>query len=212
MQYISMRSMRAKFNVDVRIKNEVTAIDRANKTVTVKRTDTGESYTENYDTLVISTGSSPLRPPIPGIDSPRIRTLWTVPDTDSIRRYIKDSSVKSAAVIGGGFIGLEMAENLRGLGLSVSIIEMLPQVMLAGLVKPDSGRVCAVSESGEKLKGSYVFQEPRLFPWYNVHDNLDFILKNVRDDGNRRFYSKEERSAMQTMRAGTPVSSDGSSI
>jgi len=68
--------------------------------------------------------------------------------------------------------------------------------MLAGLVKPDSGRVCAVSESGEKLKGSYVFQEPRLFPWYNVHDNLDFILKNVRDDGNRRFYSKEERSAM----------------
>jgi len=122
-------AMRAKFNVDVRIKNEVTAIDRANKTVTVKRTDTGESYTENYDTLVISTGSSPLRPPIPGIDSPRIRTLWTVPDTDSIRRYIKDSSVKSAAVIGGGFIGLEMAENLRGLGLSVSIIEMLPQVM-----------------------------------------------------------------------------------
>ena len=72
---------------------------------------------------------SPLRPPIPGIDSPRIQTLWTVPDTDRIRQFIKERGVKSAAVIGGGFIGLEMAENLRHIGLSVSIIEMLDQVM-----------------------------------------------------------------------------------
>ena len=122
-------AMRAKFNIDVRIKNEVVSIDRENKTVTVKHTDTGETYTENYDTLVISTGSSPLRPPIQGIDSPRIQTLWTVPDTDRIRQFVKERGVKSAAVIGGGFIGLEMAENLRHLGLSVSIIEMLDQVM-----------------------------------------------------------------------------------
>ena len=122
-------AMRAKFNIDVRIKNEVVSIDRENKTVTVKHTDTGETYTESYDTLVISTGSSPLRPPIPGIDSSRIQTLWTVPDTDRIRQFVKESGVKSAAVIGGGFIGLEMAENLRHIGLSVSIIEMLDQVM-----------------------------------------------------------------------------------
>ena len=122
-------AMRAKFKIDVRVKSEVVAIDRASKTVTVKRTDTGESYTESYDTLVISTGSSPLRPPIPGIESPRIQPLWTVPDTDRIRQFIKLSGAQSAAVIGGGFIGLEMAENLRHLGLEVSIIEMLDQVM-----------------------------------------------------------------------------------
>lgn len=122
-------AMRARFNVDVRVNNEATAIDRENKTITVKRTDTGETYTEAYDTLVLATGSSPVRPPIPGIDSPRVQTLWTVPDTDRIRRLVQEQGVKTAAVIGGGFIGLEMAENLRHAGLEVSIVEMLDQVM-----------------------------------------------------------------------------------
>lgn len=123
------QAMREKYNIDVRINNEVTAIDPAKKTVTVRRVDNGEEYTESYDTLVISTGSSPLRPPIPGIDSPRIQTLWTVPDTDRIRSLVQEQGVKSAAVIGGGFIGLEMAENLRHAGLEVSLVEMLDQVM-----------------------------------------------------------------------------------
>ncbi len=122
-------AIRATYQIDVRVKNEVTAIDREKKTVTVRRVDSGETYTERYDTLVIATGSSPLRPPIPGIDSPRIQTLWTVPDTDRIRALVRESGVKSAAVIGGGFIGLEMAENLRHAGLEVSIIEMVDQVM-----------------------------------------------------------------------------------
>ncbi len=122
-------AMRAKFRVDVRVQNEVLSIDRANKTVQVKRIATGETYTESYDTLVLSTGSSPLRPPIPGIESAHIQTLWTVPDTDRIRSIISDQGVKSAAVIGGGFIGLEMAENLKHAGLEVSLIEMLDQVM-----------------------------------------------------------------------------------
>lgn len=122
-------AMKAKFNIDVRVKNEVTSIDRENKTVTIRKTDTEESYTESYDTLVLSTGSSPLRPPIPGIDSPRIQTLWTVPDTDRIRQTISQQNIKTAAIIGGGFIGLEMAENLRHLGLEVSIVEMSEQVM-----------------------------------------------------------------------------------
>ena len=122
-------AMRQKFKVDVRIKNEALSIDRAEKSVTVKNLSTGEVYNESYDTLVLSTGSSPLRPPISGIDSPRIKTLWTVPDTDELRALIREQGVKSAAVIGGGFIGLEMAENLRHAGLSVSIVEMLDQVM-----------------------------------------------------------------------------------
>jgi len=121
--------MQKKYNVDVRVKNEVVSVDPSRKTITVKRlgTESGELYEESYDKLVISTGSSPLRPPIQGIDSPKIHTLWTVPDTDKIKELVKDA--KSAAVIGGGFIGLEMAENLRHAGLEVSVIEMLDQVM-----------------------------------------------------------------------------------
>lgn len=122
-------AMRKKFAVDVRVQNEVVSIDREKKTVLVKRVDSGETYTESYDVLVISTGSSPLKPPIPGIDSSRVQTLWTVPDTDRIRALVREQGVKSAAVIGGGFIGLEMAENLRHAGLTVSLIEALDQVM-----------------------------------------------------------------------------------
>lgn len=122
-------AMWAKFGVDVRVKNEVLSIDRTAKTVRVRRTETGEEYAERYDTLVLSTGSSPVRPPIPGIDSPRIRTLWTVPDTEALRALVTGGGVKSAVVVGGGFIGLEMAENLRHAGLKVSLVELLPQVM-----------------------------------------------------------------------------------
>jgi NADPH-dependent 2,4-dienoyl-CoA reductase/sulfur reductase-like enzyme/peroxiredoxin family protein/TusA-related sulfurtransferase/rhodanese-related sulfurtransferase len=125
----SPEAMKKKYNIDVRVKNEVTSIDKENKIITVRRLDSGETYEETYDTLVISTGSSPVRPPIPGIGSSRIQTLWTVPDTDRIRTLVKENKIKTAAVIGGGFIGLEMAENLRHAGLSVSLIEMLDQVM-----------------------------------------------------------------------------------
>ena len=121
--------MKDRFNVDVRIHNEVTAIDRAAKTLTIKNTTTQELMTESYDTLVIATGSSPVRPPIKGIDSDKIMTLWTVNDTDRILNKIQESHAKRAAVIGGGFIGLEMAENLKHAGLDVSIIEMTDQVM-----------------------------------------------------------------------------------
>lgn len=122
-------AMKNKYNVDVRVLNEAVSIDRAAKKVTVRRSADNTTYEEAYDTLVLATGSSPVRPPIPGIDSPKIQTLWTVPDTDRIRAMARESGIKTAAVIGGGFIGLEMAENLRHLGLEVSIIEMLDQVM-----------------------------------------------------------------------------------
>lgn len=122
-------AMKERYAIDVRVKNEAIAIDREGKKVTIKRLDTGELYEETYDTLVISTGSSPLKPPIPGIDSPRIRTLWTVPDMDGIKALVRQEGIRSAAVIGGGFIGLEMAENLHQAGLKVSIVEMLDQVM-----------------------------------------------------------------------------------
>ena len=122
-------AMKAKFNIDVRVNNEVVSIDRDNKTVRVKKVKTGEEYEENYDVLVISTGSSPLKPPIPGIDGPGIFTLWTVPDTDRIKKFAAEQKPKRAAVIGGGFIGLEMAENLHALGCEVTVVEMMNQVM-----------------------------------------------------------------------------------
>jgi NADPH-dependent 2,4-dienoyl-CoA reductase/sulfur reductase-like enzyme/peroxiredoxin family protein/TusA-related sulfurtransferase/rhodanese-related sulfurtransferase len=121
--------MKSRFNIDVRIKNEVTAIDRKSKTVTIKKVETGEEYTEPYDTLVISTGSSPIRPPLPGIDSERVMTLWTIPDTDLIRERIQKENIRETVVIGGGFIGLEMAENLQLAGSRVTVVEMLNQVM-----------------------------------------------------------------------------------
>lgn len=126
---LTPETMKRKFKVDVRVKNEVISINREKKSVTVKRIDDGMSYEENYDTLVISTGSSPVRPPIPGIDSPRIQTLWTVPDTDRIRTIVHKQGIKTAAVIGGGFIGLEMAENLHRAGIHVFLIEAMDQVM-----------------------------------------------------------------------------------
>ncbi len=122
-------AMKQKFNIDIRTANEVTQIDPEAKTVTVKDLKVGNEYKESYDTLVIATGSSPLKPPIPGIDGPNIFTLWTIPDTDMIKAFVQERKPKRAAVIGGGFIGLEMAENLHEAGATVTVVEMLNQVM-----------------------------------------------------------------------------------
>ncbi|MDF2616788.1 MAG: FAD-dependent pyridine nucleotide-disulfide oxidoreductase, partial [Sedimentibacter sp.] len=116
-------AMSKKYNVDVRIDSEVISIDKENKKVQIKKVKTGEVYEESYDTLVVSTGSSPLKPPIEGINSPGIFTLWTVPDTDEIKKFINDRHPKNAVVIGGGFIGLEVAENLHAAGLEVTVAE-----------------------------------------------------------------------------------------
>jgi len=122
-------AMSQKYNVDVRVDSEVISVDKENKFVEVKKIKTGETYKESYDTLVLSTGSSPIKPPIEGINSPGIYTLWTIPDTDAIKNFITERKPKKAAVIGGGFIGLEMAENLHHAGLDVTVVEMQDQVM-----------------------------------------------------------------------------------
>lgn len=118
-----------RFNVDVRIKNEVLAIDKEDKTVKVKNLETDEEYFETYDKLVLSPGASALRPPIPGIDSEKIFTLRNVTDVDQIKSFMNTNDPKKVVVVGGGFIGLEVAENLNELGIDVSLVEMLDQVM-----------------------------------------------------------------------------------
>lgn len=123
-------SFNARFNVDVRVNNEVMHINKESKYIEVKNIVTDEVYREDYDTLVLSPGSTPLRPPISGIDSPNVFSLWNIPDVDKIKTYVEENDLKTATVIGGGFIGLEMAENLHDLGLKVSIAEMAPQVMM----------------------------------------------------------------------------------
>lgn len=119
----------ARFNVDVRVRQEVTAVDPAAKTVTVKNHGDGSTYTESYDKLVLSPGASPIRPQMPGMEENHIFTLRNIPDTYAIYDHIEAAKPKTAAVIGAGFIGMEMAENLAHRGLSVSIIEAAPHVM-----------------------------------------------------------------------------------
>ena len=117
-----------RFRIDVRVQNEVLAIHPATKTLTIRRAG-GEEYEESYDKLLLSPGANPVKPPLEGIHSEGIFTLRNVEDTDRIKAYITDNHVKRAVVVGAGFIGLEMAENLRHAGVAVSIVEMGNQVM-----------------------------------------------------------------------------------
>ena len=129
LQVQTPQAFRARFNVDVRVQHEVTGVDSAAKTVTVKNHATGETYTESYDSLVLSPGASPIRPKMPGMEENHIFTLRNIPDTYAIYDHIQQAAPKTAAVIGAGFIGLEMAENLADRGLAVSGGEASPRVM-----------------------------------------------------------------------------------
>ena len=126
----TVEGMSNRFNLDIRNMSEVTKIHRDRKTVEVKNLKTGETYEESYDKLILSPGASPIKPPIPGIDeADALFTLRNIPDTDKIKTYADEKKPRKAAVIGGGFIGVEMAENLWDLGIEVTVVEMDKQVM-----------------------------------------------------------------------------------
>ena len=139
-------SFNQRFNIDVRVKTEVIGIDAAAKTISARNQSTNEVYTETYDKLVLSPGADPIRPPLPGIGLKGIFTLRNVADTDYIKKFVEEKRSGKAVVVGGGFIGLEMAENLRNLGLDVSIIEMGNQILapldfsMAAIVNSISGQ------------------------------------------------------------------------
>ncbi len=117
-------SFQARFRVDVRVKNEAVRIDPKTKTVTVRELNSGTLYTESYDNLILSPGAEPIRPKLEGMDSEIVFTLRNIPDTLKIKNYLETEKPGSAVVIGGGYIGVEMAENLAQAGLSVSIAEL----------------------------------------------------------------------------------------
>lgn len=122
------QSFKARFNVDVRVNSEVTSIDPKAKTVIVRSKDRGE-YTESYDKLILSPGAAPIRPPMEGTDNARVFTLRNIPDTIKIREYVEEEFPESAVVVGGGYIGVEMAENLKNAGLAVTIVELADHVI-----------------------------------------------------------------------------------
>ena len=126
----TVEGMSKRFNMDIRNLSEVTGINREKKTVSITNLKTNETYEETYDKLILSPGATPIKPPIPGINEAKhLFTLRNIPDTDAIKDYIASHEIKKAVVVGGGFIGVEMAENLWELGIEASLVEMGNQVM-----------------------------------------------------------------------------------
>lgn len=137
----NVETFRERFNIEVRTENEVLSIDRGRSEIEVRDRRDGSVYRERYDALVLAPGASPVRPPIPGIDLDGIFALRTIPDSRRIREWISGHDGKRALVVGGGFIGLEMAENLRERGLDVTIVDAADQVLPP--LDPEMARIVA---------------------------------------------------------------------
>ena len=152
-------SFKRRFNVDMRVRHEVTKINPERKTVNVTNLVTGESFEESYDKLILSPGARPVRPDFPGIESDKIFTLRTVEDTYKIKDYINANKPSSAVVVGGGFIGIEAAENLNGLGVDVTLVEAMNQLMapfdydIAAFIHAEVRRKGVNLVLGRKLQG-----------------------------------------------------------
>ncbi len=127
---VTPEKLNAMMNIDSRVNHEVISINRKEKTVTVRNLENGQIYDERYDKLVLSPGATPTVPPLPGVDLPGVFTLRNLPDMDRIKSFVDEKKPARAVVVGGGFIGLEIAENLVHRGVQVTLIEMLDQVMM----------------------------------------------------------------------------------
>jgi NADPH-dependent 2,4-dienoyl-CoA reductase/sulfur reductase-like enzyme/rhodanese-related sulfurtransferase len=166
-------SFNKRFNIDVRTLTEITEINRSSKTVTARNQTTGEVYTESYDKLVLSPGAEPVRPPLPGISGKGIFTLRNVADTDFIKAYVQKEETKKAVVIGAGFIGLEMAENLHFLGLDVTVIEMADQVLT-----PVDFPIAAILQQHIRSKGVHLQLNTSVTGFEQTETGLKVLLNN----------------------------------
>ncbi|WP_421919116.1 FAD-dependent oxidoreductase [Marinifilum sp.] len=168
-------SFHARLHVDVRIKNEVVKINRKDKTVEVKDIANNRFYTESYDKLIVSPGAEPIKPPIPGIMDEAIFTVRNVRDTDKIKTYRDKKKPQKAVVVGAGFIGLEMAENLHHLGMMVTIVEMAEQVMT-----PLDYEMAAVVHQHLKTKNVEFFLKDGVSEFQRKGDYLEVRLQSGR--------------------------------
>ncbi len=166
-------SFNSRFNIDVRVKTEVTAIDPVNKQITACNLVTGETYTEQYDKLVLSPGAEPVRPPLPGIGLEGIFTLRNVTDTDFIKSYVDQRKAGKAVIVGAGFIGLEMAESLHGLGMEVTVIEMGNQI-LAPLDYP----IAAIAQQHLRSKGVDLMLGTSVAGFEKNGEQLNVLIKD----------------------------------
>ncbi|WP_142533056.1 FAD-dependent oxidoreductase [Saccharicrinis carchari] len=168
-------SFGARFNIDIRILSLVTSINPVKKQVSVQSVKTGVTYTESYDKLVLSPGASPVKPPIPGINLPNIFTLRNVEDTDKIKSFVDDNTPRTAVVVGAGFIGLEMAENLHHCGVKVSVVEAAPQVM-----NMMDSEVAAPLHHHFKEKNVALFLKDAVKEFKQVDDTIEVNLSSGR--------------------------------
>jgi NADPH-dependent 2,4-dienoyl-CoA reductase/sulfur reductase-like enzyme/peroxiredoxin family protein/rhodanese-related sulfurtransferase/TusA-related sulfurtransferase len=161
-----------RFRIDVRVQSEVVAIHPTEKKVDVRTAD-GRIYSESYDKLLLSPGASPVRPPLPGIDNEGIFTLRNVNDTDAIKNYLHQHKVKRAVIIGAGFIGLEMAENLQEAGAEVAVVEMANQVMA-----PIDFSMASLVHEHLLQKGVRLYLEQAVASFERNADGLEVIFKS----------------------------------
>lgn len=165
-------SFGTRFRVDVRVLTEATAIDTENKVVTLHRAD-GTKMEESYDKLLLSPGANPVRPALPGIDSPGIFTLRNVQDTDAIYAYMKTHDVQRAVIVGAGFIGLEMAENIHEAGAQVAIVEMQNQVMA-----PVDYSIASIAHEHLQQKGVKLCLEEAVSGFESLDEGLKIKMKS----------------------------------
>lgn len=166
-------SFKLRFNIDARVLSEVIAIDTELKSVTIKNLTTGEEYEETYDKLVLSPGASPVRPPLPGINSDGILTLRNVTDTDRIKAYVQQFPNGKAVIIGAGFIGLEMAENLHHLGMKITVVEMADQILA-----PTDFSIAAIAQQHIRSKGVDLKLKTAVTGFERDENGLKVLLKD----------------------------------
>lgn len=165
-----------RFKIDIRVLQEVICINRENKSITIQNLITNKEYTESYDKLILSTGTEPVKPPIKGIDSRKIFTLRNVPDTDKIKNFLITHKSQKAVVIGGGFIGLEMVENLHDAGLEVQLVEKADQVMA-----PIDFSMAAIVHQQLRQKGVELYLKEGVTSFLEEENGVRIVLESGRE-------------------------------
>ena len=166
-------SFSSRFNIDVRVMSEVISIDAGAKKVMVKNLVSGEMYEEQYDKLVLSPGAEPIRPPLDGINTKGIFTLRNVTDTDRIKEYVQKYILGKAVIIGAGFIGLEMAENLHNLGMEVTVVEMGDQILA-----PADFTIAALAQQHLRSKGIELKLKTTVTGFEQTSDGIKVLIKD----------------------------------